>query len=112
VSESREAPLPYRVVYSERVRNELKDLLREAAARGLGPATLDAVKALDARLRLYPQFGEPLLDLKTEGETLWTGTIPPLVVQYIIDDARRLVFGVVPIKPLPGSGLEGMPPGT
>jgi hypothetical protein len=105
VSEPSGNPAGYRVVYSERVRIELKELLTSAAARGLGQQALNAVKEIDARLRVYPQFGEPLRDLNTAGETVWTGTIPPLVVQYIIDEEKRLVFVVVPLKPLPESGL-------
>jgi hypothetical protein len=46
-----------------------------------------------------------LRDLQTAGETLWIGTIPPLVVQYILDEEKRLVFIVVPLNPLPNSGV-------
>jgi hypothetical protein len=66
---------------------------------------LQALKAIDHRLSVYPQFGEPLRDLKMRGETLWIGTIEPLVVQYIIDEPNRLVFVVVPLKILPGFEL-------
>jgi hypothetical protein len=103
------SPIPYRVVYSERVRAGLKEILARAVARGLGRQTLDAAKELDSRLRVYPQFGEPLYDLKTQGETLWSGTVPPLVVQYVLDEAQRLVFVVRPVMLLPGSGLEPEP---
>ena len=105
MSEPSGKPVGYKVAYSERVRIELKDLLTRAVARGLGREALEAVKKLDARLHVYPQFGEPLRDLQTAGETLWTGTIPPLVVQYIIDEDKRVVFVVAPLKPLPESGL-------
>jgi hypothetical protein len=71
---------------------------------GLGQQALNAVKQIDARLRIFPQFGEPLCDLKTAGETLWIGTVPPLVVQYVIDEENRLVFVVIPVKLLPASG--------
>jgi hypothetical protein len=105
MSTSEEPPVPYRVVYSEFVRASLKDLLARAAARGLSRDILAAVKEFDSRLRIYPQFGQPLRDLKTEGETLWTGTVAPLVLQYVIDDEIRLVFVVNPFKTLPGIGL-------
>jgi hypothetical protein len=104
VSEPTGSLVPYRVVYSERVRNGIWDHLAELAARGSAQQALDAIKRLDARLRVYPQFGEPLRDLKTPGETLWAGTVPPFVAHYIIDEERRLVFVVSPIKLLPGSG--------
>ncbi len=105
MSQPSDNPSHYRVVYSERVRQELRRLLDQANARGLGRQFLDAVKQIDSRLSIYPQFGEPLRDLQTEGETLWIGTIPPLTVQYLVDETRRLVFIVVPLVPLPNSGL-------
>jgi hypothetical protein len=53
---------------------------------------------------VYPQFGEPLRDLITLGETLWAGTVPPFVAHYVIDEARRLVFVVRPFMLLPKPG--------
>ena len=100
-----EAPIPYRVIYSERVRSNLRELHRGAAVRGLGDQVLDAVKQIDARLRLYPQFGQPLRDLATPGETVWIGIVAPLVVQYVIDEAMHMVFVVAPFKGLQNSGL-------
>ena len=102
MSEATGSLVPYRVVYSERVRAELKELLTRATEAGRGPEALDAVRQLHSRLRIYPEFGQPLRDLHTEGETLWVGSVGPLVAQYIIDRDRRLVFVVVPIKALPG----------
>lgn len=67
---------------------------------------LDAVKTIDRLLRLYPQFGELLRDLKFEGHQLWIAVVPPLVVQYIVDEERRMVFVVVPLLPLPRTGLD------
>jgi hypothetical protein len=80
-------------------------LHRGAAARGLGDQVLEAAKQIDARLRLYPQFGQPLRDLATPGETVWIGIVEPLVVQYVIDEAMHIVFVVAPFKALPNSGL-------
>jgi hypothetical protein len=91
--------------YSGRVRAALSELLTKAFARGLGQQALDAAKRIDALLRIYPQFGEQRRDLVTKGQTLWTLTIPPLVVDYVIDEERRQVFVVNPIRPLPNSGL-------
>lgn len=100
-----EQPVTYRVIYSERVRQELRALLERAQARGIGRPVLDAVKGIDARLRVYPQFGQPLRDLATAGETLWIGVVEPVVVRYVVDEERRLVFVVVPLKVLSGFGL-------
>jgi hypothetical protein len=105
VSQPSGSPVPYRVVYSERVRAELKELLARAVAKGLGPQALHAVKEIDARLRVYPQFGEARRDLQTQGETLWQATVPPLFVEYIIDEANRSVFVVFPFRALPRCGL-------
>jgi hypothetical protein len=95
-----EKPAPYRVVYSERVRARPKQLLARAAARGVGPQALSAVKEIDRLLHLYPQFGEPLKDLNTAGETEWIGTIGPLVVRYVVDEGRRIVLVLFPFPVL------------
>jgi hypothetical protein len=105
MSETPTDPSPYRVVYSERVRNELRTLAAKAASRGLNAQFLGALKELDRRLRVYPQFGEPLRDLKLEPAQLWIACVPPLVVQYVVDEERRLVMIGAPILPLPSSGL-------
>jgi hypothetical protein len=94
------------VVYSGRVRKAVRSLVARAKARGRGRQVLDALRELDRRLHLYPQFGEPLIDLTHEPGQLWVGTIQPLVVRYAIYDDRRLVLVVHPILSLPGSGLQ------
>jgi hypothetical protein len=99
-------PDPYHVAYSERVRNGVRALIRIAKARGLGEEVLAALKEIDRRLQVYPQFGEPLCNLKLEPAQLWIGTVPPLVVRYVLDEEKRLVMIPVPIRPLPGSGLD------
>jgi hypothetical protein len=93
------------VVYSERARESLRELVARARKRGLGRQVLDAAKEIDRRLRLYPQFGEPLMDLTQEARQLWVGTVEPLVVHYAIYEERRLVMVAVPLLPLPGAGL-------
>lgn len=98
MTEASGSAVPYRVVYSELVRNELKGLLTEAKSHGLGLQALEAIKTIDYRLRVYPQFGEPLRDLTTLGVTLWIGSVPPLVVKYVIDEDARSVFVVVPLQ--------------
>jgi hypothetical protein len=50
--------MPYRVAYSERVRNELRNLLAKAKERGLSSLFLDAVKELDHRLMCSPRLGQ------------------------------------------------------
>jgi hypothetical protein len=106
MSEPTGGPATYRVIYSEFVRGELLRLFDRAKARGLGRQVYDAVQAINDRLRIYPQFGEPLYDLKLEPGQVWLGTVPPLTVRYVLIEARRLVMVVIPFTPLPGCGLE------
>jgi len=105
VSAPHDPPVPYRVIYSDRVRSQLQDLINRAGQVGLGRQVLDAVKLIDQRLRIYPQFGQTLCDLLTPGETLWVAAVWPLLARYVIDEERRLVFVVAPFKPLPNLGL-------
>jgi hypothetical protein len=105
VSEEPASPEPYRVSYSERVRADLKNLIATAKARGLATQVLAAVREVDRRLHIYPQFGQPIRDLKLEPAQLWIGVVAPLVVRYVVDEQNRTVLVVVPLVPLPGSGL-------
>ena len=106
MTESPSNPSLYRVVYSELVRARLKTLLAHANLRGMGQPVLLAVKEIDRRLQLYPQFGEPFRDLQLESAQLWIGIVPPLVARYCIYEKERLVMVVVPFLPLPNSGLD------
>jgi len=105
MSDPAEPANPYRVVYSQRVRIEFRELHGRAEARGLGHQVLEAARQIDARLRIYPQFGQPLRDLAMVGETVWVAIVEPLVVQYVIDDDKHVVFIVAPFKVLPHLGL-------
>jgi hypothetical protein len=96
----------YRLSFSEHVRIELRNLAEVALERGLRAELRDALKEMNERLQVYPQFGEPLRDMPIESMQQWIGTVGPLVVQYMIDDEHRLVVVGVPIKPPSNSGLE------
>jgi len=98
-------PIPYRVSYTEQVRQALRPLVARARERGLSQQVLDALKEIDRRLRIYPQFGQPLRDLKLEGTQLWIGVVPPLVVHYVLNEEMRLVMVAVPIVSLRRSGF-------
>jgi hypothetical protein len=67
---------------------------------------LDALQRIDYRLRVYPQFGQPLRDLSFAPAQIWIATVPPLVVRYVLHEELRLVMVVEPFVPLRGSGLE------
>jgi hypothetical protein len=106
VNEPETELVPYRVVYSERVRIELRALVDRAIDAGHGRAVLDALTELDARLRIYPQFGERRRDLATAGQSQWGATFPPLFVEYVIDEPNRAVYVVIPLKALPHAGFQ------
>ena len=76
----------YRVVLSARVSDELKAIAARAAALGQRRTVLDALKKIDEMLRFYPQYGEPLQDLATGG-TKYIAAIPPLVIEYSVDES-------------------------
>ena len=106
MTESAASPLPYRVIPSGRVVRDLHALMRRAHRAGHGTVALAALKELHHRLAIYPQFGEKLMDLHQTGEALWLATIPPLVVQYVIDESIRTVFIGMPLQALPNAGFE------
>jgi hypothetical protein len=97
VSAAAPEPVPYRVVYSERVRQRLLALADTARERGDGEAFLAALREFDRRLGLYPQFGEPLIDLTQEPGQVWLGFVRPLAMRYGVFDERR----VVPVTEVP-----------
>lgn len=84
-------PMPYRVEYSKQVRQRLLALADTARQRGDGEEFVAALKEFDRRLRIYPQFGEQLVDLKREPGQVWIGTVRPLAMRYGVFDERRLV---------------------
>jgi hypothetical protein len=93
------------VAYSERVREELRNLLARAAEAGLLDAVAAAAREMDRVLRIYPQIGQPLSDLHLDPARIWIAVFPPQVVRYFLDEEQRLVMVVVPIQPLPHLGL-------
>ncbi len=99
------APAPYQVSYSGLVRAAMRQLVARARLSGHAPEVIAAIKEIDRRLHIYPQFGEPKINLTYEPGQIWTGTVPPLVVRYAVYEERRLVIVSVPLAPLPGSGI-------
>jgi len=85
-------PVPYRVVYSERARQRLLALADVARERGDGEAFLAALNEFHRRLCLYPQFGEPLIDLTQALGQVWLGVLRPLAMRYGVFDERRVVM--------------------
>ena len=74
----------------------MRELAANAWADGIGPEVVAAIKELDRRLHVYPQFGDPIIDLTHERSDVRIGTVPPLVARYAIYEERRLVVVAVP----------------
>ena len=85
-------PTPYRVSYSERVRQRLLALADIARQRGDAEEFLAALREFHRRLCVYPQFGEPLTDLTREAGQIWIGIVHPLAMRYGVFDERRAVM--------------------
>ena len=101
MSDSPTAPVTYQVICSDVVRRELLACSDKAHERGLGPQYLAGLQEFYRRLRIYPQFGEPLSDLKLKPSQLRIGTVWPLVLRYTLDEERRLVMVVASFVLLP-----------
>jgi hypothetical protein len=80
------------VAYSEEVRQRLLTLANIARERGDAEAFLAALKEFHRRLCLYPQLGDPLIDLKHEPGQVRIGIVRPIAIRYGVFDDRRLVM--------------------
>jgi hypothetical protein len=90
--EKSDPPVPYTVEYSSFVLQQFRQLAQEASARGDGPAFVAAMREFHRRLVIYPQFGDPILDLSAEQGQIRLGVIRPLAMRYGVYEARRLVL--------------------
>ncbi|MDB5307106.1 MAG: hypothetical protein JWO38_1308 [Gemmataceae bacterium] len=98
----------YEVTYSGRVIDWLRDLVTRN--RGRAPELIAVIREIDRRLRIYPQFGQPLRDLSARRAQLWVATVPPLVIQYVVVEGDesgvgRKVLVARPPTILAGSGI-------
>ena len=82
----------YQVIYSERVRQHLLELAGTARDRGDGEAFLAALKEFHRRLCIYPQFGDPLIDLTQEAGQVRVAIVRPLSMRYGVFEEQRLVM--------------------
>ena len=77
-----------------------------ARQRGDGEEFIATLKEIDRRLHIYPQFGEPLVDLKKESGQVWIGFIRPLAMRYgVIDERCLVIVAAIPVL-LPKSKTE------
>jgi hypothetical protein len=97
---------PYRIVYSGLCRDETRQLLARAQAKGRFAEVARAIRDINTRLEWIPlDFGEPLQDFFHLGIKEHIGVLAPLVVKYGVDEVRNIVYVSLPFDLLPQSGL-------
>jgi hypothetical protein len=80
------------------VKRRLRELSQLAIARGDGDAFLAALRAFADRLPVYPQFGDPLMDLALEEGQIRLGIIRPISMRYgVYEESRLVICGSLPI---------------
>ena len=87
-----ESPRLYDLVVSGRVYEQLLELVDAAKVRRDGEACLAALAEFRRRLRLYPQFGDPLADLVVADGQVRLGAVAPLSMRYGVLESRREVL--------------------
>jgi len=98
VSTDADAPRPYRVSLSRRVYDKVRELAAVARDRGDGEAFLAALREFYRRLQVYPQFGDPLADLRQEAGQIRLGIVPPLAMRYgVLEDRRQVFVAALPV---------------
>lgn len=100
-----ESIVPYLVSYSGVFNTTIRAFILRATAAGYRETLFAALKRLERLLHIYPQFGEPLFDLKQEPGQIYHATVSPLVVRYAVFEERRLVVVLAPPKLLPNAGF-------
>jgi hypothetical protein len=101
-------PEPYRVEVAGIVERDLEAVRARAEAAGLEDRFLAALDQAYFTLRTYPQHGEPLRDLRQEGQIVYTSRIlvvAPLLFEYVLDELKRQVIIATPVRILPNSGF-------
>src|SRR4051794_31652214 len=87
------APSRYRVSNSQKVANDFRDLLAQAAAEGRVGAVLTTMRKLLSDLQLLPdEVGESTETLPTTGLMLRRALRVPLLVHFAIDEKERIVY--------------------
>jgi len=98
VSTDADTPRPYQVSLSGRVFDTLQELAGVARDRGDGEAFLAALREFYRRLQVYPQFGDPLVDLRQEAGQIRIGIVPPLAMRYgVLEERRQVLVAALPV---------------
>ena len=83
----------FEIVVSQHNLNILKQIQAEEIKKGKGKQFLDALRALNDRLRNDPKgFGEALYRLPALNQVVYVAVVTPLIVHYGIHEEKPLVF--------------------
>lgn len=106
---SESAAAPYRVVRSEKVRDQLRQWAETAKQLGFIDPYIDALRIIEEKLRREPlAWGDPLYRLPNLELLLCRGIYSIFLVEYGVQESKRLVF-IKDYKLLPGHPLEPRP---
>jgi hypothetical protein len=74
------------------------ELAATARTRGDEEEFVAALQEFDRRLRVYPQFGDPLIDLLAEAGQVRLGAVPPLAMRYgVLEEQRQVFVAALPV---------------
>src|SRR5262245_18554538 len=91
----------FRVVYSQRVQNQIKALAQRARQAGIGREFVAALRAIDTALRRSPAtFGDPSHRLTAAKLTVSSRVRRPLLVTFSVHRDKAIVF-VRSFRPFP-----------
>jgi hypothetical protein len=94
-----EADLYYRIGYSGKARDSVKEIARRAARAGRLAEARRALLQMEAWLRADPEsLGEPIQDYIEAQQTEYVGVVSFLLVRYSIHFPTRQVFVSRPIE--------------
>jgi len=98
--------VPYRVVRSEKVRDQLWQWAEAANQAGLADQYLDALKTIENKLKNEPlSWGDPLYPFRHLELIMCRGIHWIFLVEYGVHEGKRIVF-IKEYRLLPGHSLE------
>src|SRR5262245_26612744 len=96
---------PYRVDPTGPFKQQMNDLITRAAALGMRQKVLDAFKAIVRQLQTRPlDWGDPERRTRKKGGYVYHGIKPPLVVQYVVFEPKKVVW-LLNVRAITGSPL-------
>lgn len=83
----------YRISFSGLIAAEIKKLIKEAKAAGIGPAFVKALQQAMFRMEHDPwEFGEQIGRLHHGKAVIHVAMIKPLLIEFVIQEERPIVF--------------------